>query len=162
VDSLHVPNGRDLTAEARISVVVHGGDAAKKTGPVALFTVPPMMRALGPNGAGLLARMANDPPRRFPIDASMVMGPGSSESDLRLTLPEGWKAQLPKGVVATSPFGDYRSEYTQDGRTLHVSRRVTGATGVYPKEKIDELKAWLKKLADDNLEAIVLTLPPTP
>jgi len=162
VDSLHVLNGHDLTAEPRITVVMHGGEVAKKTGPVELLTVPPMLRTVGPNGSGMLSRMANDPPRKFPIDASRVMGPGSSESNIRVTLPDGWKAQLPKGVVATSPFGEYRSEYTQEGRVLRVSRRVTGASGVYPKEKIEDLKAWLKKLADDNVEAIVLTLPPTP
>ncbi|MGH7615723.1 MAG: DUF3857 domain-containing transglutaminase family protein [Gemmatimonadaceae bacterium] len=162
VDSLITFDGRDPNAEPRISVIMHGGDGAKKTGPVAILTLPGIVHAAGINASSILARMRDEPERKYPVDAGSVVGPSTTASDFRVTLPEGRKAQLPKGVVATGPFGDYRSEYSQDGRVLHVSLRLAGTTGVLPKERYAELKTWLKTIADDNVDAIVLSLPPTP
>jgi len=69
-------------------------------------------------------------------------------------------ATLPKGVTASSPFGEYRSEYSQEGRLLRIAFRGVGGKGVYPKEKLPELQAWLNALAEDNLTSVVVSIPP--
>jgi hypothetical protein len=92
----------------------------------------------------------------MPIDAEKVWGPRTEIEDLRLTLPSGWKAKLPASDTATSVFGSYASEYTQQGNELHISRRLTGATGVYPVSKYDELMTWLKKMSADDAKYIIL------
>jgi hypothetical protein len=35
-----------------------------------------------------------------------------------------------------------------------------GGKGVYPKEKLPELQAWLNALAEDNLTSVVVSIPP--
>jgi hypothetical protein len=161
VDSLIAFDGRDPRAEARLTLVVHGGDAFKRVGSVAILNVPGTFRGAG-SLEFVLTQLASKGERKLPIDASKVIGTGTTVTELRLTLPEGWKAQLPKGVSATGVFGDYRSEYVQEGRVLRISHRTTGAKGVYPKERITELLAWLKSVVDDNTDSIALTPPPVP
>jgi hypothetical protein len=39
---------------------------------------------------------------------------------------------------------------------LHITHNITGSKGVFPKEKYPELKAWLKSVAADNVDAIAL------
>jgi len=161
-DTLTAFDGRDPRATARITVAMHGGDGFKRAGSVAILTVPYAFR--GPAGivAQMLTRASSDEERKLPIDASEVFGPSTTASEFRLTLPEGWRAQLPKGIVANSAFGEYRSDYTQDGRVLRISHRIVGANGVYPKERFGELRAWLKSVGDDAVESIVLSPPPNP
>ena len=160
-DTVIVFDGRDPRAEAKISVLLHGGDGFKRAGPAAILTIPPSFR--GPGGSiAMTLRQLPEGERRFPIDASRVMGTGTQTTEFRLTLPEGWKAQVPKGVVATSVFGTYRSEYVQEGRVLRIMHRSEGAKGVYPKERFPDLKAWLKSISDDVVESIVLLPPAAP
>jgi hypothetical protein len=75
---------------------------------------------------------------------------------VRLTLPEGWKARLPKSDSASSAFGDYRAEYTQTGRELRILRTLSGTVGVQPPEKIGELLAWMKQMSADDAKYIIL------
>ena len=84
------------------------------------------------------------------------MGPVTSNSEVVVTLPEGWKAELPGDVRAESTFGTYESRYSQNGRELRIVRRITGREGTEPKEMLPELIDWLKKLADDDVSFIVL------
>ena len=77
-----------------------------------------------------------------------------------MTLPEGWKAKLPPMVQASSAFGTYSAEYVQEGRTLRIVHRVTGADGIYPPERVTELTAWFKKMATDNAKVMVLERVP--
>jgi hypothetical protein len=161
VDTVMVFDGRDPRAEAKVTALLHGGDGFKRAGPAAILTIPPSFRGPGASMTMVL-RQLPDGERKYPIDASRLMGEEVQVVEFRLTLPEGWKAQMPKGVVATSIFGSYRSEYVQDGRVLRITRRSEGAKGVYPKERYADLKAWMKAIADDVVESIVLLPPPTP
>jgi hypothetical protein len=160
-DTVIVFDGRDPRAEAKITALLHGGDGFKRAGPAAILTIPPSFR--GPGASMTMAlRQLPDAERRFPIDASQLMGQGTQTTEFRVTLPEGWKAQVPKGVVATSVFGNYRSEYVQEGRVLRIMHRTEGATGVYPKERFADLKTWMKAISDDVVESIVLLPPAVP
>ncbi|HEX5438152.1 MAG TPA: DUF3857 domain-containing transglutaminase family protein [Gemmatimonadaceae bacterium] len=152
-DSLQLFDGKDLQADPKISLAIHHGQAAKIAGSTAILTLP----------FGTMARfsnLANDlesrGPRRFPIDAARVVGPMAVVSELRLTLPAGWRAQLPKNVSAASAFGRYTAEYTQEGRELHVVHRLVGARGIEPPSAVGALIAWFKAVAQDDAQYIVL------
>ena len=146
-----------------MTVRLHDAEGFKRAGGAAVLTLPPTFR--GP-GAGVTMTLRElsmaDSARKYPIDASKVLTVGEHATDFRLTLPEGWKAQLPKGIVAKSDFGDYTSEFSQQGRVLHIAFKTQGRGGVFPKERLADLRAWLKSVSEDAVESIVLVPPPTP
>ncbi len=151
-DSLQLFNGRDLRATPRISLWISGGRAAQSAGNQMILTLPLQSYA----NASLVSDLESRGPRRFPIDVAAVVGPAEVESELRLRLPEGWRAQLPKDVSAESVFGSYRAEYRQEGRELVVVRRMAGRRGVEPPSEIDSLIAWLRAINQDDVKYIVL------
>jgi transglutaminase-like putative cysteine protease len=154
-DSLELFDGRDLTAPARISFVIRHGKATSNAGSSEILTLP-----LRPAVAKtLVSEAAAHVPRHYHIAAAELFGAGEQATELRLTLPEGWHARLPAGVSASSVFGTYTSAYTQEGRELRVVRRATGARGVYPPDKVDDLLAFLRTVAADDVHYIVLEHP---
>jgi hypothetical protein len=152
-DSLQAFNGKDLSAPARISFRIHNAKAAEHLGDSEIFTIP-----LG--GMGMFATMATElgkePKRRFPIDATRLMGAGSRTTEFRITLPTGWKGKLPLSVTAISPFGSYRSEYAQDGRVMRIARTFTGSKAVLPPERMPELITWFRQVGKDDSKFILL------
>lgn len=152
-DSLVAFNGKDLSAEPKLSLKIKGGRAASASGSTLIFT-PPFGSMSG--FTNIATELETREKRRFPIDAEQVMGWETSVSELRLTLPDGYRAQLPKGVTATSPFGSYSSEYVQEGRELRLTRKITGAKGTLPPEKIGDLIAWMKQVGTDDAKFIVI------
>jgi transglutaminase-like putative cysteine protease len=153
-DSMQIFDGKDLTAEPKVSMVIAHAPAAKLAGSTAILTLPFGTMAHFKN---LAADLVSHGPRRFPIDVARVIGPLATISELRLTLPDGWRAQLPKNVSATSVYGSYTAEYVQTGRELRVVRRLTGAVrGIEPAERVGALIDWLKAVAEDDVQYIVL------
>src|SRR5207247_483653 len=76
-------------------------------------------------GSGVAAALAADEGRRrFPIDVAKVFGPRTVTYELRLTLPEGWRAELPPPVTAVSAFGTYDARYSQAGRAWRAKRML--------------------------------------
>src|SRR5262249_22742294 len=103
-DSLIGFTGKDLAATPHMSVVVKRGQAASMAGTNAILTNPLGTMA----GFGAAAKELEDAgTRRFPIDATKLFGFGETHMEIRLMLPDGWKAQLPPNVSAASPFGQY-------------------------------------------------------
>jgi hypothetical protein len=151
-DSLELFDGRDLRATPRISVWISGGLAARRTGDQMILTLPLQNFA----NASLVTELENQPARRFPIDVAQVLGPVELVAELRLRLPEGWRARLPDAVSAESEFGRYHAEYRQEGRELVVLRRMAGRTGVEPPTKIGALVDWLRAVAKDDVTYVVL------
>ncbi len=157
-DSLVIFDGKDLKAKAEIKMAVHGGQAAKVSGQSAILSLPPSFSSMA--GLQTLAtQLESGKPRVYPIDVESVIGPIVGVSELVLELPEGWHADLPGNVVAESAYGSYRAEYTQNGRELRLSRRMEGRRGVKPPEDVDALIAWLRAVAKDDVQYIVLQLP---
>ena len=155
-DSLESFDGKDLSATPRIALRVAHGRAATPTGDLMLFKLPlNSMSAFNKIAAQLESR----PPRRFPIDAEAVLGADVATTDLRVTLPAGWRARLPKSISAPSPFGDYTVTYEQKGDELHLSRRIAGAKGVLPPSRYADLIAWMRTVAQDDQDIIVLERP---
>jgi transglutaminase-like putative cysteine protease len=153
-DELEIFAGKDLTATPRVRLTIRGGQAAKVSGRRAILTVP-----FG--HMGRLADLANQleaaGPRRFPIDAAQVFGPEASISELRLTLPEGWQAELPETVRVEGAYGTYVSEYRQQGRELTMRRHIVGARGILPPSAVDTLIRWLRDVAKDDTQFLVFT-----
>jgi transglutaminase-like putative cysteine protease len=160
-DSLRIFDGRDLNADPRVTLRIVRALAARPTGNGRAFilTLPiTSMRGMADAAAALEARG----PRRFPIDASKVIGPVTGGTEVTLTLPEGWRVQLPRNVSATGRWGSYAARYTQEGRTLRVSRRLEGARGVYPPESVTDLATWLRAIGEDDVPYLVIESGATP
>jgi hypothetical protein len=157
-DSLVVFDGKDLKAKPQITMAIHGGQAAKVSGQNAILSLPPSFGSMA--GLQTLAtQLESGKPRVYPIEVGSVIGPIVGISELVLELPEGWHADLPKNVIAESAYGSYRSEYSQNGRELRLYRRMEGRRGVKPPEDVDALIAWLRAVAKDDVQYIVLQRP---
>lgn len=152
-DSLQAFNGKDLSSPARITFRIHNANATEHLGDSNIFTVP-----LGGMGhfATFAADLEKEPKRRFPIDASKVLGVGSRSTEFRITLPAGWKAKLPPSVTATSDFGTYKSEYAQDGRVMRITRVFTGSKAILPPKRMPDLIAWFRQIGKDDANHILL------
>jgi hypothetical protein len=151
-DSLQLFDGRDLSAEPKVSVLISHGRAASDAGGTEILTIPLTRYAVTSLIASLEARGA----RKSPIASRKVGGAHTEIQDLRLTLPVGWKAKLPPNDSATSVFGTYVAEYAQNGQELHISRRLTGADGVQPATKYGELLDWMKQMSKDDAKYVIL------
>jgi hypothetical protein len=154
-DSLQIFDGRDLGADPRVALRIVRGLASRPagTGRTVILTLPfTSMRGMADAATALQAKG----PRRFPIEAAEVIGPIVGSTELTLTLPAGWRVQLPPGVTVTGKWGSYRSSYAQNGATLHVVRRLEGARGVYPPEAVGDLVAWLRAIGQDDVPYLVI------
>jgi transglutaminase-like putative cysteine protease len=154
-DSLELFDGRDLSATPRISVVIRDAKATSPAGTGSILRLP--MRPLF--SSELVANLESHVPRKFPISVAAVIGPAVALEEYRITLPQGWRARLPAGVTASSAYGEYRSTYTQDGRELRVERRAEGARGIQPPEKVADLIAFIRAIAQDDPRLIMLEHP---
>jgi transglutaminase-like putative cysteine protease len=152
-DSLVVFDGKDLRATPRISLRIRHGRATSSSGDTEILTNP-----LG--SLAHFARVADEIEergrRRFPIDALKVAGASVGVTEVRMTLPAGWRARLPKNVSAAGPFGTFAAEYAQEGRVLRITRRTTGARGVLPPERVGDLLAYLRTVGSDDTRFIVI------
>jgi hypothetical protein len=160
-DSLQIFDGRDLTAEPRVALKIVRGFAARPTanGRTFILSLPLVsMRSLADAAAALETRGQ----RRFPFDAGKVIGPVTTATEITLTLPEGWQAQLPADVEVAGKWGSYTARYAQEGRTLRVSRTLEGARGVYPPKDLPDLTRWLRDVARDDVPYLVLDPGSTP
>jgi cellulose synthase operon protein C len=153
-DSVVVFDGKDLTATPRIAVHFHGGQAVQQSGSTAILNLA------SAGGAAKFDRIADElaaaGPRKMAIDAKQIIGPVTVVGDLRITLPVGWKVRLPSNDSASSVFGTYVAHYSQQGRDFIISRRISGATGVFPPEKVADLIAWLRAAGADRTPFVII------
>jgi len=152
-DSLIAFDGKDLAAKARATLLIKHGKATSSVGDNEIFTIP-----FG-NMAGMVKmaqELENAKERKFPVDAEGILGNQTTLIELRVTLPAGWKAQLPAGVTAASPFGTYESSYAQQGRELIFTRKTVGARGVFPPGRVKDVAEWFRAVAKDDAKIIVI------
>jgi hypothetical protein len=155
-DSLLLFDGRDLSAEARVRLAIRNGRATTTSAGTVILTLPIRGYAL----QGLADELREHGARRFPISARAVSGDGVDEESLDLTLPVGWRARLPADLVAASDFGTYEAHYSQQGRVLHVTRRMTGGRGVYSPDRVGDLIAWFEAVSKDDAKFLVIDAGP--
>src|SRR5436190_6264736 len=153
-DSLKLFDGRDLQATPSVSLAVHDAPVLSSGGGTRIFTLPTAL----PNfeSLGLASQLERRKPRLYPIDIGEVIGPIETVSEMGLTLPAGWQAELPQNLTETRQFGTYRAQSAQNGRELRVTRRMTGARGTAPPDRIDALIGWLRAISKDDVKFIVL------
>jgi hypothetical protein len=152
-DSLVAFNGKDYSAPARATMRVANATATTKAGTIELLNNP------FPNFAAIATEaddIAHLPARRFPIDASKIVGRQTSITEYHVTLPEEWHARLPNGVTANSVFGSYASTYVQNGRDVVITRKVVGGTGIFSPDRVSDLVSWLRTIGGDDSKFIVL------
>jgi hypothetical protein len=152
-DSLVVFAGKDLAAAVRVSLRITAGKAASRAGTTVVLTNPLGSMGVMATGAKELEAL---PPGQFPIDPAKFFGDGVSAFEIRLTLADGWHAQLPANVTATSAFGSYTATYEQVGRELRITRRTAGATAIQPPSERKALIAWMRQMAQDDAKLIVI------
>jgi transglutaminase-like putative cysteine protease len=152
-DSLEIFDGKDLRAEVRTRLWLSGGRAATPSGGTLILTLPFGNGSMREIISQLESRRE---PRRFDIDVADVIGPLETMTEYRVTLPEGYRARLPRNVDARSVFGSYQAEFTQEGRELRVVRRMSGRRGTEPRERLPELLAFLKDMSRDDVQLIVV------
>ena len=155
-DSVTLFDGRDLQAKPLVTVAVHDAPVLSSSGSTRFFTLPSVVSSSSAVGTGLASQLERRKPRRFPINMTAVVGPIQLSSELRMTLPPGWKAELPPNVTETSQFGSFTAAYAQDGRELRVTHTMSGHKGIAPPESVDELIAWLRAVSKDDVKFIVL------
>jgi len=155
-DSVTLFDGRDLQAKPLVTVAVHDAPVLSSSGSTRFFTLPSVVSSSSAVGTGLASQLERRKPRRFPINITAVVGPIELSSELRMTLPPGWKAELPPNVTETSQFGSFTAAYAQDGRELRVTHTMSGHKGIAPPESVDELIAWLRAVSKDDVKFIVL------
>lgn len=155
-DSLIAFVGKDLEAEPAVAVRLRHGRAAECSGSTFILTLPLGSTQAFAAGAAELAAL---PARTLPIDAAKVIGPEAAVTEIQLTLPAGWKARLPPGDSAGSVFGSYVATYAQEGRVLRVTRRLSGARGIFPPEQLGDLIAWFRGISRDDARFIVIEVP---
>jgi len=161
-DSLVAFNGKDFAVPARLSYIVRAENVLKPVGELRLFTMNAGLRGPARSFKNLARELEARTERHFPIDASQVLGQLETITDLRITLPQGWTAELPKNVSATSFFGRYESTWTQEGREVRMVRRIHGQPGIFPPQRIVEVIAWLKTVGADDTEFLSLRPAPVP
>jgi hypothetical protein len=162
IDTVTTTDGKDRTVAPRLMIRFHDAEGFKRTGSVAIMNLPNATSGNTSMYNSMANTLADRGERKQPIDAERVVGDRKLVTHFEVTLPEGWKAQLPKSVDEKSVFGEYRAEFSQNGRVLTVQFTTIGAKGIYPKEKAAELAAWLKAVAAASVTSIALIGPPTP
>jgi hypothetical protein len=152
-DSLTIFNGKDLSVVPQLSFRIRNAKAAVDAGGTHILTIP-----LGSMGgmATMASALAQEPKRRFPIDAIKILGPHAATTRVNITLPAGWKARLPADVSSSGIFGSYISEYEQSGNELRITRTISGARGILPPDRINDLISWLRDIGKDDAKFIVL------
>lgn len=151
-DSLELFDGRDLTAEPRVSFVVRSGRAMRSNSGIDMLRIPLDNMAVPSLANDLAARGA----RRYPIEKAEVTPPWVYDGEFVLTLPEGWRVRLPANVSVTSAFGSYSAEYGQTGRRVRVSRRLSGSRGIMAPDANDELINWIRSVSRDDVRFLVV------
>lgn len=155
-DSLKGFNGKDFEVSPALSYVVRADNVLTSVGDARLFTLNPTLRGPARSLRNAARELESRPTRLFPVDAGKVLGMIESVTDVRITLPEGWTAELPKSVSATSFFGRYESTWTQQGREVRMVRRIQGQRGIFPPQRIAEVIVWLKTVGADDHEFLSL------
>lgn len=158
-DSLVGFNGKDFSQPTVLTYKVSAKNVLKPVGSSRLFSMNVGFKGPARGYKNLVRDLEARTSRAFPIDASRILGMVATETDLRITLPEGWTAELPKNVSATSFFGTYESTWTQSGREVRMVRRIHGERGIFPPQRISEVIVWLKTVSADDYE--FLSLRPT-
>jgi len=152
VDSARYFDGRDLGVTPSVVVWFTATNVIGRVGARYYFNLP----LLKFGDASAISRLEAEGERRFPIDVAQVNSPSIWRYSLDVELPEGWKAEVPADVSVDGAFGYYQASFKQVGRAFRASREMGGRRGLLPPDSAAALRAWLRAVAADGTEMIVL------
>ena len=152
-DSLVTFDGKDLQAEARVSTKITRARMMSKVGDVNLLTNP--LRPLD-----VYSRVADlieeDKDRKLPYDASKFVSQYTTRTRVRIKLPVGWIASLPRSETINGPVARYEVKFAQVGDELRIERTLSGIKGVVPASRRMEIVEFLRKVGSDEAKLIAL------
>lgn len=152
-DSLVAFDGKDLSAEVKVSTKITRAKMVSKVGDVNLLTNP--LRPME-SYSRVADAMENDNDRKLPYDMSKLTPQYTTHSVVRIKLPVGWTATLPKSEKLTGPVARYEVSYTQVGDELRIERTLAGLKGIVPASRRLEIVEQLRKMGSDDAKLIVL------
>jgi hypothetical protein len=152
-DSLVAFDGKDLSAEVKVSAKITKARMVTRIGDVNLLTNP--LRPME-SYSRVADAIAEDNDRKLPYDMSKFTPQYTTHSVVRIKLPVGWTAILPKSEKLTGPVARYEVSYTQVGDELRIERTLTGLKGVVPVSRRQEIVEQLRKMGSDEAKLIVL------
>ena len=152
-DSLVAFDGKDLSAEARVSTRITRAKIVSVVGDVRLMTNP--VRPIEAY-ARIADNIESDKDRKLPYDMSKFVPQYTTHDVVRIKLPVGWTAVLPKSEKINGPVARYEMSYTQIGDELRIERTLTGLKGIIPASRRMEIVDALRKMGNDDAKLIVL------
>lgn len=110
-------------------------------------------RVLGEKGTDIL-ELLSDKPRKYPVD----FGETTRQDDMfDIKLPPGYIVdELPKPVSADCTYATYKSEIVVEGDTLHYRRTYEVKEISVPPQKMAELQAFFRQVAEDERSEAIL------
>jgi hypothetical protein len=152
-DSLITFDGKDLQAEARVSTKITRAKMVSKFGDQNLLTNP--LRPL--DGYSRTAdAIEAEKDRKLPYDAAKFVAQHTTRTRVRIKLPVGWTAVLPKSEKIDGPVARYETKFAQVGDELQIERTLTGIKGIIPASRRMEIVEFLRKVGSDDAKLIVL------
>jgi hypothetical protein len=97
-----------------------------------------------------------DKDRKLPYEASKFVAQYTTRTRVRIKLPPGWVAALPKSEKIDGPVARYEVKFVQVGDDLQIERALTGIEGVIPASRRMEIVEFLRKVGSDEAKLIVL------
>ena len=152
-DSLITFDGKDLQAEARVSTKITRARMLSRVGEVNLLANP--LRPLDAYSRRA-DEMENDKNRKLPYDASKFVAQYTTHTQVRIKLPIGWVAILPKSEKIDGPVALYEMKFEQVGDELRIERKLTGIKGTVPASRRMEIVEFLRKVGSDEAKLIVV------
>jgi hypothetical protein len=156
-DSLVAFDGKDLDAPVKLWARIAKAKMLSRVGDVSLLTNPIRPESYQ---ARLLEVLERETDRKLPYEAAKFVAPARMHLDVRITLPAGWVATLPKSEVIDGPLGRYETRYLQVGDELRLERTITGARQMIPASRRSEIMEQLRKMSSDDNKLIVIKAPP--
>ena len=93
VDSLVTFDGKNFAATPRVTYRVVAPNVLKRVGEARLLPFTPAFLGPARNFRLLAQELESRGARRFPLDAGQILAPAVTITDIRITLPLGWKAR---------------------------------------------------------------------
>ncbi|HUQ46607.1 MAG TPA: DUF3857 domain-containing protein [Gemmatimonadaceae bacterium] len=155
-DSLIAFDGKDLRSQAKVTTRVTKAKMISRAGELSLLVNPIHPPQSYPGLADLLDGMKD---RKLPFDAKFFAPMAKNHIDVRIKLPMGWTATLPKDINLDGPVGRYIVTYTQKGNELHIEKTTSGTGAVIPASRKAEIVDFLRKASSDDAKLIPIKAP---
>ena len=156
-DSLEAFDGRDFTAPVRTRMKITRAKMTSSVGDVVLLTNPARPMASYSRAADAIER---EKERKLPYETERIVAPYTTHVDIRVKLPAGWVAVLPKNDLLDVPLARFEVKYSQAGDELRIQRTFSGRRQVVPPSQREELASWLRRIASEDAKQIVIKVPP--